>query len=132
MTEPLNNIDTELGEILDLFEKRLDTVRHVPCKHEIKSIKCDKLGCVSLDEWRKGTKANHDIVVKTAKRQIQALLNKSVLEARKETIDYFYWRIDCSTLISELEGWRGCVENAKDQTERHFAQLRQITEQEDK
>ncbi len=47
--------------------------------------------------------------------------NKAVLEARQEAVDYFSWRIDCSTLISELEGWRGCVEMAKDQTERHFA-----------
>lgn len=52
------------------------------------------------------------------------LISQEVIKARKEAVDYFYWRIDCSTMISELEGWRGCIDNAKDQTERHFAQLR--------
>lgn len=52
---------------------------------------------------------------------ITAKINEIEKEAYKKAIDYFYWRIDCSTLISELEGWRGCIDNAKDQTERHFA-----------
>lgn len=52
---------------------------------------------------------------------LKTLLTSEKNKAYSEAIDYFSWRIDCSTLISELEGWRGCVEMAKDQTERHFA-----------
>ena len=43
--------------------------------------------------------------------------------ASQKAIDYFYWRIDCSTLISELEGWRGCIDMAKHQTEEHLSAL---------
>ncbi len=56
-----------------------------------------------------------------AKQELTNLIQTLELKARKEAVDYFYWRIDCNTLISELEGWRGCIDNAKDQTERHFA-----------
>lgn len=53
-------------------------------------------------------------------RKAKAQLKQLIQKARVETADYFYWRIDCNTLISELEGWRGCIDNAKDQTLRHF------------
>lgn len=50
----------------------------------------------------------------------RAKINRLIVEAQQEAIDYFAWRIDCSTVISELYGWKGCVDTAKDQTERHF------------
>lgn len=57
------------------------------------------------------------------KQELTKLIQTLEVKARKEAVDYFYWRIDCNTLISELEGWRGCIDNAKDQTERHFSEL---------
>lgn len=55
-----------------------------------------------------------------AHKDILAIIATQNTALLKEVTDYFYWRIDCNTLISELEGWRGCIDNAKDQTERHF------------
>jgi len=61
--------------------------------------------------------------IETAKQELTKLIQTLEKKAREEAVNYFYWRIDCNTLISELEGWRGCIDNAKDQTERHFSEL---------
>lgn len=60
-----------------------------------------------------------DLLTKVRKFQITEdnavkEVNRIVNEARQEALNYFYWRIDCNTMISELEGWRGCIDNAKD------------------
>ena len=76
-----------------------------------KAITCD-VGCGHDTGFEACYEHQIDRLVKLFATQNTALL--------KEVTDYFYWRIDCNTLISELEGWRGCIDNAKDQTERHF------------
>lgn len=39
-----------------------------------------------------------------------------VEQGQREALDKFEHRIDCDTAISELYGWRGIVEMAKDET----------------
>lgn len=50
---------------------------------------------------------------------IEALVDQKVAEGRRtgyaKGVEILAWRIDCSTMISELSGWRGCVEMAKEQ-----------------
>lgn len=41
-------------------------------------------------------------------------------EAIKEAVDYYAWRFECNTAVSEMYGWKGTLETAKDQTLRHF------------
>jgi hypothetical protein len=48
---------------------------------------------------------------------LQPEVDAITAEARREALDMFEHRIDCCTLISELEGWKGCVEQAKYETE---------------
>ncbi len=49
-----------------------------------------------------------------------ALISDQVAKARIETVDYYAWRFDCNTVVSELYGWRDTLERAKEQTLRHF------------
>lgn len=56
----------------------------------------------------------------TAVEAIKALISDQVAKARIEAVDYYAWRFDCNTAVSELYGWRDTLERAKEQTLRHF------------
>lgn len=56
----------------------------------------------------------------TAVDKITNLISDQVAKARIEAVDYYAWRFDCNTVVSELYGWRDTLERAKEQTLRHF------------
>lgn len=68
------------------------------------------------------SKQLHNVSIQFASDLVALVAERERLASQK-AIDYFYWRIDCSTLISELEGWRGCIDMAKHQTEEHLSAL---------
>lgn len=57
---------------------------------------------------------------KEASQAIKAIISDQVAKARIEAVDYYAWRFDCNTAVSELYGWRDTLERAKEQTLRHF------------
>lgn len=103
--KPPNPTGNELGEILDSLSDSSASRGWLDCK-----------------SGSEDTHPRNDLV-QIAKSKLTKYIEQEIKKARIEAVDYFYWRIDCNTLISELEGWRGCIDNAKDQTERHFNEL---------
>ena len=71
---------------------------------------------ITDDEWE----VTRDKIDYDAIEKIKALISDQVAKARIETIDYYSWRFECNTGVSEMYGWRNTLERAKDQTLRHF------------
>jgi len=57
---------------------------------------------------------------KRASKAIQAHIDTVCREAIKEAVDYYAWRFECNTAVSEMYGWKGTLETAKEQTLRRF------------
>lgn len=55
-----------------------------------------------------------------SKATILAHIDTVCREAVKEALDYYAWRFECNTAISEMYGWKGTLETAKEQTLKHF------------
>lgn len=90
--------------------KCMKSIHPLPSEEELRELrlflKACGLGVVDA--------ANAEEIVRAA---FATALHEAEVRGQRTALDLFEHRIDCCTAISELAGWKGCVEQAKYETE---------------